>query len=126
MVKNFSLEKRTALLLAVIMPGVMTLQTAHGQDKVQLTDAILHSSVTAPGINLGTINYYNDGQILKNMAGYINPGFEPALTQQIQVITKNGSTTSWTDPNQWNGPARNFWAGAVSYTHLTLPTILRV
>ena len=118
MFRTFPPWQRFALLFAVILPGAVVLRMAHGQDKVQLTDAILHSSVTAPGINLGTINYYNDGQILKNMAGYINPGFEPALTQQIQVITKNGSTTSWTDPNQWNGPGRNFWAGATfTVTH---------
>jgi hypothetical protein len=111
-------RKHTAKLIAMMALGVLTNHPALCQNTAQLTNSILHKGVTAPGINLGTINYYNDGQILKNMAGYINPGFEPALTQQIQVVTQTGSTTSWADPNKWNGPVKNFWTGATfTVTH---------
>jgi hypothetical protein len=104
----------------LLVPGVFAIQAMQGQStlNVEMNDSVLHSNVTAPGINLGTINYYNDGQILKNMAGYINPGFEPALTQQIEVVSKTGTTTGWTDPNRWNGPAHDAWAGATfTVTH---------
>jgi hypothetical protein len=117
---SFNGLKLKAKLPLALIPGVLLTQAAHSQvtNKVQMTDAAIHSSVTAPGINLGTINYYNDGQILKNMAGYINPGFEPALTQQIMVVAKNGSTNSWTDPNSWNSPSKDEWAGAAfTVTH---------
>jgi len=111
---RFKSLRPNAMMWMVLIPGVAAMPAAHGQatNQVQMTDTVVHASVTAPGINLGTINYYNDGQILKNMAGYINPGFEPALTQQVQVVTKSGSTTSWTDPSSWNGPAKDEWAGA--------------
>ncbi len=101
------------MVCGAVLTGICGLHAINAQTlKIQMNDSVVHPNVTAPGVNLGTINYYNDGQILKNMAGYLNPGFEPALTQQIEVVAKTGSTTSWTDPNRWNGPTRNKWAGA--------------
>ena len=100
--------KVAALALACALPLHAQLTQTHAPSTV------VQSNVMAPGINLGTINYYNDGQVLKNIVGAINPGFEPALSQQIQVVNTTGTSSSWTDPNKYAIVPANYWAGGTA------------
>ena len=61
--------------------------------------SILQSKVNRIGINIGSINYWDNGQILKNLVGAINPNFEPLLDRQIWSLTSAGSTTTFTVPD---------------------------
>jgi hypothetical protein len=63
------------------------------------------------GLNLGTINYYDSGQLLKNLIGSNNPGMEPLLNQQIWVLDRKGTTTTFSVPDQWDAVPANYWAG---------------
>lgn len=79
---------------------------------VVLNDAsILRSNTKRAGLNLGSINYYDNGQLLKNLIGALNPGFEPTISQQIWVVTNPGTTTSFTDPDSYDPVPANYWAG---------------
>jgi hypothetical protein len=64
------------------------------------------------GINLASLNYYDNGQLYKNLVAQDNFGFENTLTQQIWALTKSGSTTTFCNTNQYAVYPVNFWAGA--------------
>ena len=46
-----------------------------GVTQVTLTDAVIERAATRPGINLGEQNFYDSGQMLRNLVSR-NPGFE--------------------------------------------------
>ena len=73
--------------------------------------SILRSNPHRMGVNIGAIDYWDNGQVLKNLIGSTNPGFEPLLDQQIWSLAVAGSTTTFTVPDQWDGVPTNYWAG---------------
>lgn len=73
--------------------------------------SVLRSNPSRIGLNLGTMNYYDNGQMLKNLIGSMNPGFEPVLQQQIWNLSAAGTTTTFTVPDQYDGVPANYWAG---------------
>ena len=73
--------------------------------------SIVQSSTNRMGLNIGAIDYYDNGQILKNLIGSINPGFEPLLQQQIWALTATGTETTFTVPDQYDGVPPNYWTG---------------
>jgi len=80
---------------------------------VALNDSsILRSNTKRAGLNLGSINYYDNGQLLKNLIGVLNPGFEPMISQQIWVVTSPGTASSFTDPDIYDPVPANYWTGA--------------
>ncbi|HTW79622.1 MAG TPA: Ig-like domain repeat protein, partial [Terracidiphilus sp.] len=86
--------------------GRMDAQTVNFDDR----------SVTQPvteriGLNLGAINYYDTGQVLRNLVGSLNPGFEPLISQQIWVLDASGTTTSFTIPSIYYAGPENYWTG---------------
>jgi len=79
---------------------------------VALNDqAIIQPNTKRVGLNIGAIDYWDSGQVLKNLIGSINPGFEPLMAQQIAPLLVSGSSTTFTDPDQWDGVPPNYWAG---------------
>jgi hypothetical protein len=86
--------------------------SAQSTPTVVLNDSqILRSSPKRAGVNLGSVNYYDTGQMLKNLIGTLNPGFEPTISQQIWVLTSPGTTTSFTDPDAYDTVPANYWTG---------------
>ena len=79
---------------------------------LSLNDAtVVQSDTHRAGINIGAIDYWDNGQILKNLIGSSNPGFEPLQAQQIWVLSAAGTTTTFTIPNQWDPVQADYWAG---------------
>ena len=79
---------------------------------VQLNDSkIIQQTTKRAGINLGSINYYDTGQLLKNLVGSLNPGFEPTISQQIWGLTAAGTKTTFTDPDEYDPVPANYWTG---------------
>jgi hypothetical protein len=87
--------------------------SANGQTpSVVLNDqSVIQPATKRVGLNLGSIDYWDNGQMLKNLVGAINPGFEPLIDQQIWALPAAGTTTSFTDPDKWDGEPANYWAG---------------
>lgn len=107
--ESFLIMKIFALIATIIFalaPASLSAQT------VSLNDSsIIQKNTNRMGLNIGSINYWDNGQILKNLIGSTNPGFEPLLQQQIWALSNNGTTTTFTVPDQWDGVPANYWAG---------------
>jgi len=73
--------------------------------------SIVQSSTNRIGVNIGAIDYWDNGQILKNLIGSTNPGFEPLLNRQIWALTTAGTATTFIIPDQYDGVPTNYWAG---------------
>ena len=73
--------------------------------------SIVRSDTNRIGINIGAIDYWDNGQILKNLIGTSNPGFEPLLDQQIWALGETGTTTTFTIPDIYDGVPPDYWAG---------------
>jgi hypothetical protein len=80
---------------------------------VSLNDgAILQSNTNRVGVNIGAIDYWDQGQILKNLIGTSNPGMEPLQDRQIWAVAAAGTTTTFTVPDIYDDVSPNYWAGA--------------
>jgi hypothetical protein len=89
--------------------------TLQGQSPYTLTLADGTTTVASPhraGINLASLNYYDNGQLYKNLVAQDNYGFENTLSQQIWALTTAGSTTTFCNTNKYAVYPVNFWAGA--------------
>jgi hypothetical protein len=81
--------------------------TVSGQTLSLNDGTVIQSKTNRIGVNIGSINYYDSGQILKNLIGSINPGFEPVLSQQIWVLASAGTSTTFTEPDTYdNAPVQ--------------------
>ena len=100
---------RSANAFAFLLLGIST--AAMGQT-VSLNDgSILRSNPHRAGVNIGAIDYWDNGQMLKNLIGSTNPGFEPLIDQQIWALNVAGTSTTFTVPDNWDGVQPNYWAG---------------
>jgi hypothetical protein len=98
-----------ALLAAM---GLGEIQVAAQTPTVVLNDqTVIRPTTKRVGINLGSINYWDNGQMLKNLIGAQNPGFEPPLNQEIWALDRAGTATSFTEPDQWDLVQANNFAG---------------
>ena len=96
----------TAGLLALAMPQL-------GAQTATLNDgSIVQASTKRIGVNIGAIDFYDNGEVNRNLVGAINPNFEPALDQQIWALSAAGTTTTFSNTNIYDSPPANFWAGA--------------
>ncbi len=68
----------------------------------------LQTGVKRLGINLGGHNYYDSGQILKNLT-MRNPGFEPSIYQSTVQCAGTGSTTGCVDSLPYGAWPSGFW-----------------
>jgi hypothetical protein len=76
---------------------------------IQVSSAVQQASVARLGINLGDQDYYDGGQMLKNLI-FDNPGFEGMVYRSILTC---GSSTANTcmDNNQYSPQPSGFWTG---------------
>ncbi len=106
---NKSLKILTCALVLILLALVWRKTPAQ---TVSLNDdSVIRKNVHRIGINIGAIDYWDNGQLLKNLIGSTNPGFEPLLDQQIWALSENGSTTTFTIPDQYDTVPANYWAG---------------
>jgi hypothetical protein len=103
----------TAQLSAVLAAVLLSfLSVSVSAQTLTLNDgSILRKSPSRIGLNIGAIDYWDNGQILKNLIGSTNPGFEPLLDQQIWALTSAGSTSAFTIPDKYDTVPPNYWAG---------------
>ncbi|MGA2350887.1 MAG: chitobiase/beta-hexosaminidase C-terminal domain-containing protein, partial [Terracidiphilus sp.] len=99
--------------VAVIASAILVfLSVCASSQTLSLNDgSIVRSSTNRIGVNIGAIDYWDNGQILKNLIGSSNPGFEPLLDRQIWSLAAAGTTTTFTVPDQYDGVPANYWAG---------------
>jgi alpha-L-arabinofuranosidase len=77
---------------------------------IAIGSSTIQPSVKRLGINLGTLNNYDSGQIVKNLV-IGNPGFEGQIRNST-IRCASGTATSCTDENQYEGWTADYWDGA--------------
>ncbi len=97
-----------ALILASFLPASVAL-SGQTTTNIQLTNTVLQASPARLGVNLGDQDYWDSGQIMKNLV-WRNPGFEG---QKFRSILKCAAVTAntCTDDNNWSGQPTGFWKG---------------
>jgi hypothetical protein len=85
--------------------------TASGQTLALNDGSILQSNTNRVGVNIGAIDYWDQGQILKNLIGSSNPGMEPLQQRQIWTLTTAGTANTFTVPDIYDTVPANYWAG---------------
>ena len=76
--------------------------------RIELTDTVIEPQATRPGINLGDQNFYDSGQMQRNLV-FRNPGFEGMTWRSIlHCSPQRPACTDLTGGIQW--PA-GFWTG---------------
>ena len=87
-----------------------------------LNDGItLQPKTNRVGINIGSITFYDNGQLLKNLIGSFNPGFEPLINRQVWNIEYAGTANSFAMNNIYDGAPANYWAGATFIVYAGVP-----
>src|SRR5882762_7640188 len=76
---------------------------------IQVNSTVLQSSVKRLGVNLGDWDYYDSGQILKNLV-FANPGFEGLKYRSI-LHCSTASGTTCMDDNDYSPQPTGFWTG---------------
>src|SRR5580698_3237176 len=69
--------------------------------------SILQANTNRVGVNIGAIDYWDNGQILKNLIGSSNPGMEPLQNRQIWALGVAGTATTFTIPDIYDGVPTN-------------------
>ena len=80
-----------------------------GITNITIDGTVAQNDVKRLGINIPAQNYYDSGQVLRNLV-FRNPGFEGEIWQTI-LHCKAASATSCTDWNQWSKWPANFLEG---------------
>jgi hypothetical protein len=101
-------NKFLIFLLAIAGPVMVRAQAA--STTISINNQVLQSPVKRFGINLGSTNYYDSGQMLKNLI-VNNPGFEGEIAQSM-IFCNSGTANSCTGNDPYTGWANDFWDGA--------------
>lgn len=91
----------------------LTAQAVHASaavTRLHVTSQILLPGVTRLGINLGEQNYYDSGQMVRNLL-YRNPGFEGMSYRSILHCAAAGPSSCTDTRHAFSWPA-GFWDGA--------------
>ena len=97
------------LLLLALLTATKTLKA----QTLTLNDALVTlASPQRGGINLATVNFYDSGQMYKNLLRVDNWNFEPMQLHQIFALTATGTTTSFSNTSTWTKFTANTMAGA--------------
>lgn len=100
-----------AALLCALVPGSCPhAQNSSGPTHLQVTGQVLLPSVTRLGINLGEQNFYDSGQMNRNLI-FRNPGFEGLAYRTIFHCVQGGQRTC-TDTRPGIQFPDKFWNGA--------------
>ena len=94
-------------LIAVIL---LVSQAATGATVIDVSNRVMVPAVKRFGINLGWMNNYDTGQIMKNLI-FRNPGFEGQIYRSI-VRCVSGTATGCVDENPTAHWPSGFWNGA--------------
>jgi hypothetical protein len=100
-----------AVIALILCPLALFSVFAQAQTLSLNDGSIVRSDTNRIGVNIGAIDYWDNGQILKNLIGSSNPGFEPLLAQQIWVVDTAGTTTTFTIQDAYDGVPPNYWTG---------------
>jgi hypothetical protein len=106
--------KKFLFCTAVVLCGILTVVFSHAASAQTLAlndGAILQSNTNRVGVNLGAIDYWDQGQILKNLIGSSNPGMEPLQDRQIWSLAAAGSSSTFTIPDIYDTVSPNYWVG---------------
>jgi hypothetical protein len=101
------------LLLALTSTGLAPLTQATGAGQatnIAIGTSVLQPSVKRLGINLGDSDFYDAGQIMKNLV-FRNPGFEGEIYQST-IRCASGRATACTDDNGASAWPTGYWNGA--------------
>ena len=103
-----------ALMAAVATGPHAAMQAAEGTNggvtRLHVTNEVILPGVTRLGINLGEQNYYDSGQMMRNLL-YRNPGFEGLAYRSI-LHCLVGGPSSCTDTRHSFAWGAGFWDGA--------------
>ncbi|MBV8730220.1 MAG: hypothetical protein JO336_10460, partial [Acidobacteriia bacterium] len=78
--------------------------------RIAVSATALQSGVKRLGINLGGVNYYDSGQMMKNLI-FRNPGFEGEIYQST-IQCAAGTPTTCLDATGYSAWPAGFWNGA--------------
>src|SRR5438874_13242676 len=95
-----------AFCLAACVPQAQ----AQSATNIVVGSTVLQPATRRLGINLGQDNYYDSGQLMKNLI-FRNPGFEGEIYQST-IRCAGGTATSCTDENIFTSLPAGFWNGA--------------
>jgi len=111
------MKLRNIALLLMFAPLWCSAQTA----TVTLDDAVTVQAAPAkPGINISTLNFFDTGNsILKNFVGNNSWSFNQIGSRQIKTLTAAGTSTVFTDPDIFNQPFQNYWAGGTIFVEVS-------
>ena len=92
--------------------GNFTFTTSGGSTTTNIAvgATVLQPNVKRFGINLGSINNYDSGQMMKNLVS-ANPGFEGQIWNSA-IACGSATANSCTDSNGYSTWGANFWANA--------------
>src|ERR1700733_6542970 len=93
-----SMKKFSVYFAAVLAAVAMiSLSVSASAQTLSLNDgSILQSNTSRVGVNIGAIDYWDQGQILKNLIGSSDPGMEPLQDRQIWSLAAGGGPPSST------------------------------
>ncbi len=95
-----------ALIIVIINTAAADAQTTN----IAIGTNVSHPSVKRFGMNLGNDDFYDAGQITKNLV-FRNPGFEGEIYQST-IRCNGGTATACLDDNANSAWPTGFWSGA--------------
>src|SRR5713226_4256697 len=102
------------LLLGLVMSFTSDMAqrtvSAQGVTTINVSDTVTTPSVKRFGINLGWANFFDSGQIMKQLL-FQNPGFEGQVYRSI-IRCASGTANSCLSDNPFAAWPTDFWAGA--------------
>jgi len=94
-----------------LVRGIATFTaSAQGITTITASDTVVTSSVKRFGINLGWANFFDSGQIMKQLL-FQNPGFESQVYRSI-IRCASGTATTCLSDNPFAAWSDGFWQGA--------------
>ena len=100
---------RSYACLSVLLAAFVPLP-AGATTNIEVDSTVVVSKVKRLGMNLGQQNYYDSGQLTKNLL-FRNPGFE-GETYQSMIRCGVATMISCTDDDAWSAWPAGFWNGA--------------
>lgn len=85
---------------------------ATGDTIVTVSSTVDVAGAKSFGINIGGADYYDSGQILKNLIGAENPGLQGQIYQSVLPCATTSGVNDCNDGEQFDTWPNNFWAGA--------------
>ncbi|MBT9332298.1 hypothetical protein [Paracidobacterium acidisoli] len=92
---------------------LLLVSTIAGAQTLTFNDAsVLQAHPKRIGHNVGSLSYYDNSQVFKNLLGTGNPGFEPFSIRQIWPSGDEGTRTTFVSPDSYDPVAEDYWKGA--------------